>query len=48
MSLRSPGCLYVFDEPPSGLHLSDIDRLLGLLDRLTERCATVIVIGWRS
>jgi excinuclease UvrABC ATPase subunit len=34
----------VFDEPTSGLHLSDIDRLLRLFDRLIERGATLIVI----
>jgi len=42
--LAQSGRLYVFDEPTSGLHLSDIDRLLRLLDRLIERGATVIVI----
>lgn len=42
--LARSGRLYVFDEPTSGLHLSDIDRLLHLLDRLVARGATVIVI----
>lgn len=42
--LGQSGRIYVFDEPTSGLHLSDIDRLLRLLDRLIERGATVIVI----
>jgi excinuclease ABC A subunit len=42
--LAQSGRLYVFDEPTSGLHLSDIDRLLRLFDRLIERGATVIVI----
>jgi excinuclease UvrABC ATPase subunit len=42
--LGRSGRIYVFDEPTSGLHLSDIDRLLRLLDRLIERGATVIVI----
>ncbi|KQY86780.1 excinuclease ABC subunit UvrA [Pelomonas sp. Root1444] len=42
--LGQSGRLYVFDEPTSGLHLSDIDRLLRLFDRLIERGAAVIVI----
>lgn len=42
--LANSGKLYVFDEPTSGLHLSDIDRLLRLLDRLVEKGATLIVI----
>ncbi|MBW8892428.1 MAG: ATP-binding cassette domain-containing protein, partial [Burkholderiales bacterium] len=42
--LGQSGRIYVFDEPTSGLHLSDIDRLFGLLDRLIERGATVVVI----
>jgi excinuclease UvrABC ATPase subunit len=42
--LGQSGRIYVFDEPTSGLHLSDIDRLLRLLDRLIERGATVVVI----
>ncbi|MGH8930617.1 MAG: excinuclease ABC subunit UvrA [Egibacteraceae bacterium] len=35
---------YVLDEPTSGLHLADVDRLLGLLDRLVDRGNTVVVI----
>ncbi|MDR7272872.1 excinuclease UvrABC ATPase subunit [Pelomonas saccharophila] len=42
--LGQSGRIYVFDEPTSGLHLSDIDRLFRLLDRLIERDATVVVI----
>jgi excinuclease UvrABC ATPase subunit len=42
--LARSGRLYVFDEPTSGLHLQDIDRLLRLLNRLIERGATVIAI----
>jgi excinuclease UvrABC ATPase subunit len=42
--LAQSGRIYVFDEPTSGLHLSDIDRLLRLFDRLIERGATLIVI----
>jgi excinuclease UvrABC ATPase subunit len=36
--------LYVLDEPTTGLHLSDIDTLAEVLDRLVERGHTVVVI----
>ncbi|ENM5738258.1 excinuclease ABC subunit UvrA [Vibrio mimicus] len=42
--LAEKGSLYVFDEPTSGLHMSDVDRLLTILDDLTQRGATVIVV----
>jgi excinuclease UvrABC ATPase subunit len=42
--LAQSGRIYVFDEPTSGLHLSDIDRLLRLFDRLILRGTTLIVI----
>lgn len=42
--LAEEGSLYVFDEPTSGLHMSDVDRLLTILDDLTQRGATVIVV----
>ena len=42
--LGESGRIYVFDEPTTGLHLSDVDRLVGLLDRLIARGTTVIVI----
>lgn len=36
--------LYVLDEPTTGLHLRDIDTLLDVLDNLTDRGHTVVVI----
>jgi excinuclease UvrABC ATPase subunit len=42
--LGESGQIYVFDEPTTGLHLFDIERLMGLFDRLIARGTTVIVI----
>ncbi|MBA2554097.1 MAG: ATP-binding cassette domain-containing protein [Geodermatophilaceae bacterium] len=36
--------VYVLDEPTTGLHMNDVDNLIGVLDRLVERGRTVIVI----
>jgi Excinuclease ATPase subunit len=42
--LAVEGNIYVLDEPTTGLHLSDIERLMRLMNRLVDQGATLIVI----
>lgn len=42
--LHKQGSVYVMDEPTTGLHMSDIGLLLGIMNRLVEAGNTVIVI----
>ncbi|QIQ01835.1 ATP-binding cassette domain-containing protein [Streptomyces liangshanensis] len=42
--LHRSGSVYVLDEPTTGLHMSDVDTILGLMNRLVDSGNTVIVV----
>lgn len=42
--LHKNGSIYVMDEPTTGLHMSDIEKILGIMNMLVDKGNTVIVI----
>ncbi|MFJ2741686.1 ATP-binding cassette domain-containing protein [Streptomyces sp. NPDC087440] len=44
LQLHRTGSVYVLDEPTTGLHMTDVDTLVSLLDTLVDKGNTVIVV----
>jgi len=44
LAARQKRCIYVLDEPTTGLHLADIEKLVTVFDRLVDAGNTVIVV----
>lgn len=40
----SGNCLFIFDEPSTGLHMQDVEKLVVVFNKLAENCDTVLVV----